>query len=151
MFEAPGASGAPVGHHNGEGAPASPAIIDLAAVMAATRPSVVVYVNAADMRPDNLTAAELADAGRLLGLRPSELMRTLGDRDSWEAIDFGYVVVWLVLRRQDPALDYATVRTYTFETVPDPTRAPGTPAPPGIAGQSSSRGRRASRRQTSAP
>lgn len=146
MFEAP--STAPVEHVNGEGAPV---VIDLAAVMARTRPQVVIYVNAADMRPENLLATELGDAGRLLGLRPSELMRVLADRDSWEAVDFGYIVVWLVLRREDPTLEYATVRGYRIETAPDPTPAPAEtpPVQPGTAGRSSSRGRRASVRPTS--
>lgn len=146
LFGLPEPSTAPVGHANGQ---EDTRRIDLAAVMAATRPAVVIYVNAADMRPENLTAAELSDAGRLLGLKPSELMATLGDRDSWEAVDFGYVVAWLVLRRQDPTLAYATVRTYTFETTPDPTRPAATPAPLGTAGRSNSRALRASRRPTS--
>jgi hypothetical protein len=144
MFEAPGPNLGRVGDANG-----SAEIVDLAAVMAATRPARVVRVNAADLRPESLTAAEISEAGRLLGQKPSQLMRTLAERDSWEAIDFGYIVVWLVMRRREPDLTYETVRAWAIEIAPDPTPAPAaTSAPPGTDGPLTSRARRASRRPT---
>jgi hypothetical protein len=115
-----------------------PAYTDLDAVIARTAPPRFIRF-AGRIDPRNITLYELSDVGEVLGVTPLELTR-LGDTD-WRSLKLQQALVWVILRREEPALTWEEARTFALELPADdpdrPTPASaGASRPPGHASSS---------------
>jgi hypothetical protein len=130
---------------SGNGNGHTPELVDLGAILEATRPARVLRLPRDAMREDALTAYELVAVGRALGIGPAELTAAVREH-GWATVELGQAFAWVILRRVEPALTWEEARTYALDVTPDPTRA-ASAATAGMSGSSISTDRPGSRRR----
>jgi hypothetical protein len=104
-----------------------PAITDLGAILAETRPARVLRIPADAIREDSLTLYELVMIGRALGVSPETLSVSVQKRDGWAAVELAQAFAWIIARRVEPGLTWEEARTFGLDIVQtpaDPTRPP---------------------------
>jgi hypothetical protein len=104
-----------------------PAITDLGAILAETRPARVLRIPADAIREDSLTLYELVMIGRALELTPEQLTEAVNRRLGWTSVELAQAFAWVIVRRVEPALTWEEARTFGLDIVQaptDPTRPP---------------------------